>query len=280
MEDDASFVAGHPPERHTVAIDGTRLSYLQWGRAGTPLVLLHGITSDARVWWRVAPAFAAQGFVVRAFDLPGHGLSDTVDVHRIDQLAMLLDRAIAGIEPGAIDLIGHSWGGAISLALAALVRPQRVRRAALLDPAVRMDPAHGASVIDRYALGIGDAVAVSQARLRAENPLWHDADVYWKALALAHCRRSAVEGLFTGSGQWDLAPWFAQLAVPTLLLLAEADHTVVPADALAQIHAAAATRPIRVRTAAGATHQMQRVAFDAVMAELVPWQLAATPDLP
>jgi len=277
VEYDESFDAGHPPERHVVAIDGTQLSYLQWGRVGTPMFLLHGITSDARVWWRVAPTFAAQGFAVRAFDLPGHGLSDVVDMHRIDWLAALLDRAIAAIAPGAVDLIGHSWGGAISLALAA-ARPQRVRRATLLDPAVRMDPAHGATVIDRYAAGIGDSLAANQARLRAENPQWHAADVYWKALALAHCRRSAVEGLFIGSGQWELTPYFDALRVSTLLLLAEPEHTVVPADVLEQIRAAAVARPIRIRTAAGATHQMQRVAFDSVMAELLPWHTAAAAD--
>ncbi len=41
-----------------------------------PLALLvHGVTSSSRTWWRVAPALAGRGFRVLAVDLRGHGAS-------------------------------------------------------------------------------------------------------------------------------------------------------------------------------------------------------------
>ena len=39
------------------------LSYLEWGSRGKPAaVLLHGITSNAQAWWRVAPALIERDF--------------------------------------------------------------------------------------------------------------------------------------------------------------------------------------------------------------------------
>ena len=38
-------------------------------------MLLHGITSNAQAWWRVAPRLVGLGFRVVAFDMPGHGHS-------------------------------------------------------------------------------------------------------------------------------------------------------------------------------------------------------------
>jgi pimeloyl-ACP methyl ester carboxylesterase len=38
-------------------------------------VLIHGVTSSSRTWWRVGPALAHRGFRVVAVDLRGHGAS-------------------------------------------------------------------------------------------------------------------------------------------------------------------------------------------------------------
>src|SRR5512132_1788955 len=46
-----------------------------WGEdGGRPLALLvHGITSSSRSWWRLGPALAERGYAVLAVDLRGHG---------------------------------------------------------------------------------------------------------------------------------------------------------------------------------------------------------------
>jgi pimeloyl-ACP methyl ester carboxylesterase len=43
--------------------------------SGPLAVLVHGVTSSSRTWWRVGPALARRGFRVLAVDLRGHGAS-------------------------------------------------------------------------------------------------------------------------------------------------------------------------------------------------------------
>ena len=86
-------VGGLEPSRGQVQAGGMTFSYLEWGGSGAPLLLLHGITSSARGWWRVAPELVALGYHVYALDMPGHGQSQLIDVHRIDQIA---DRIASG----------------------------------------------------------------------------------------------------------------------------------------------------------------------------------------
>jgi lipase len=101
---------------------------------GRPLVVLHGITGHGGRWRLFAQRQLAD-FRVLAPDLRGHGDSTrlppwTLEQHAADVLDVLdmhgLDRA---------PLVGHSYGGAIALRVAA-VAPERVERLALLDPAI------------------------------------------------------------------------------------------------------------------------------------------------
>ena len=60
----------------TVEAAGIPFSALAWGDAGDrPLILIHGVTASAAIWWRVGPRLAAAGRRVVAVDLPGHGLT-------------------------------------------------------------------------------------------------------------------------------------------------------------------------------------------------------------
>src|SRR5688572_27145533 len=65
-----------PPAGEPGLVDaaGTTWPTLAWGRPDDPPVLLvHGVTSNAGIWWRVGPAIAAAGRHVVAVDMPGHG---------------------------------------------------------------------------------------------------------------------------------------------------------------------------------------------------------------
>ena len=110
--------AGVEPRRHTLQAGGRRISALEWGGAGQAVLLLHGITSSARTWWRTGATLAQRGYHVYALDLPGHGQSDETDDHRIEALAGLVSEAVAPLGLERPHLIGHSWGGAVALALA------------------------------------------------------------------------------------------------------------------------------------------------------------------
>lgn len=101
---------------------------------GTPLLAVHGITSHGLRFRRLAEQAWPQRRTI-AVDLRGHGRSTSdgpwsIDRH-IDDLIQTLDAL--GLDE--IDVVGHSYGGAISLGL--LVRaPHRVRSLVMLDPAL------------------------------------------------------------------------------------------------------------------------------------------------
>jgi len=104
---------------------GARLHYLEWRPAesdGHPpepgLFLLHGLSSNARVWTRVARLLAARRIV--ALDQRSHGPSDSPDSgYALKDLVADAAHAIRELGLGRPLVAGHSWGAATALSLAA-----------------------------------------------------------------------------------------------------------------------------------------------------------------
>lgn len=105
---------------------GLALNTVQWSspqtHSGTPLVLVHGLASNARLWDGPAQALVDLGHPVIAIDQRGHGHSDKTesgyDMATItDDLATLLEdlRADGWDRPV---VIGQSWGGNVVIELA------------------------------------------------------------------------------------------------------------------------------------------------------------------
>jgi pimeloyl-ACP methyl ester carboxylesterase len=261
------------PERRFIDLGTTRLAHYVWGVGKHDMLLLHGITSNAALWWRVAPTLAEQGYRVHAIDMPGHGASGETHDHRIAAIAAMVGEASAALGLRDLVLIGHSWGGATALALASGEHPARhqLRAVALLDPALGMNPEIGARLLGHYTAGLGEPAESCREELRAEYPAWAEGDIYWKSLALQDCRRSAVEGLFVRSGNWSLIARISEVQVPLLMLLADDQHTVVPASARAEVADAVSAIGGELRSITGASHSLHRDAFAATMDVLTTW---------
>ncbi|WP_424185227.1 alpha/beta fold hydrolase [Actinokineospora sp. G85] len=112
-----------------------------------PVVLLHGLGSNASTWDKTASALADAGHTAIALDARGHGDSlpataYTLDLMTADLLAFLDRRGLP-----QVDLVGHSMGGAVAHLLAAR-HPTRVRRLVIEDmappPHTPPDPPHDA----------------------------------------------------------------------------------------------------------------------------------------
>lgn len=107
---------------------GISLAALEWSRPEahrTPLLLIHGLASNKRLWDGAARLFASQGHHVVALDLRGHGLSDApengYDIARVaDDIMEVVDQ-LAADEPqwSRPVLVGQSWGGNIVVDAAA-----------------------------------------------------------------------------------------------------------------------------------------------------------------
>jgi pimeloyl-ACP methyl ester carboxylesterase len=267
------------PSLEFLDLDGFRLAYREWGAPDAPrtVVLIHGITSSSLSWVRVAPVLG-QRYRVIAVDLKGHGDSGQPPsgYHLAEQgqeVAALCTHL--GLREATV--IGHSWGGAIALILATSTAV--VARLVLEDPAIGLrdaDREQRANVEAGYAAMVGVERDEAERAARANLALgWSEADVAGKVDAAMKGSRAAVLAVFNENRPWDLRDRVAQLACPTLLLVAATDKGgIVDADARAL---AAANPHVQTVEVPGADHNIHRGRFDAFMAQVEPF-LAASGD--
>jgi pimeloyl-ACP methyl ester carboxylesterase len=104
-----------PYESREVDVEGARIAYRAWGKAGAaPVVLVHGGAAHAGWWDTTAPYLAADHRVI-AIDLSGHGDSDRRKSYAITTWANEV-MAVAGAESDLVPVIfGHSMGGFVAL---------------------------------------------------------------------------------------------------------------------------------------------------------------------
>ena len=199
-----------------------------WGPEDAPqVVCAHGVTGHGLRFRRLGEELSGS-FRVRSLDLRGHGRSGwdepwTIEAH-VDDLAETAD--------GPADWIGHSFGGRLVVELTAR-RPELVRRAVLLDPALWVPPDFAAARAEEQLAGpsFGSPEEALEARATGAGLGW-----------LAHTPREALEEeiaehlVQSPDGRWRnryspeavAAAWhgmateppaFDRLRVPTLLLL-------------------------------------------------------------
>ena len=112
------------------------IHYLAQGE-GKPILLIHGMTGSLHDWDSLVPTLASLGYRAVAPDLPGHGKSvipENPAFYTAENVLLALENWLISLKdsPPYI-LIGHSFGGYLSLSLA-LKHPERVRAMVLIDP--------------------------------------------------------------------------------------------------------------------------------------------------
>lgn len=100
--------------------------------AGTPVVLIHGFASDSKSWSPLAAHLKGRPLI--HIDLPGHGNSPALRVDNFPDMVRVVRRAFDDLGIEKVDLIGHSLGGALALAVAD-TRPKSVCSLSLIAPA-------------------------------------------------------------------------------------------------------------------------------------------------
>jgi 3-oxoadipate enol-lactonase len=116
----------------TLTLDGTDLYYEDDG-AGVPVLLVHGMGLDSRMWIDQVEALGSECRMIRP-DLRGFGRSPRdplIPYSHTDDLVALLD--YVGIDD--VVLVGLSMGGMVALELV-LAHPDRIRSLVLLDSVV------------------------------------------------------------------------------------------------------------------------------------------------
>jgi pimeloyl-ACP methyl ester carboxylesterase len=261
----AAAMTGATPDagrRVVTTAAGVPFSAIVWGEASAPpVVLIHGVTASAAIWWRIGPALAATGRCVTAVDLPGHGRTGHWAGHyrfrdnAADVAAWLHAADLA--TPGT-QIVGHSWGAMTAAALPiAGIRPATL---VLLDP-----PAIPLAVIGQMANEASGQVQAdveaAVATMASANPTWSDGDVRAKVEALAQLDVDAARSIVLDNGDWDGG--LADLAdpsaagIPTWVIRGEESSGSLLPDALVPVYAGR-IGPDHVLTLAGAPHAPQR----------------------
>jgi 3-oxoadipate enol-lactonase len=127
----------------TTAKDGTRLAYRVDGEAAPggaprPVILVqHGLGFRGEAWGAWLPTLLGAGFRVIRPDWRGHGASGPMAAGKAWSTDQMLDDMEAVLDAqgvGPCHLLGESWGGTMSLALASRLG-KRVRSLAVVSTA-------------------------------------------------------------------------------------------------------------------------------------------------
>jgi lipase len=146
----------------------------RYGPTRPPQILaVHGLTGHGRRWHTLVTRHLPE-FAVIAPDLIGHGRSPwaapwSIDAN-VDALAGLLDADA----DGSVVVVGHSFGGAVALNLAA-ARPDLVAALVLLDPAVGLDGGWMRDIADEM-FASPDYTDREEARADKANGSWGEVD--------------------------------------------------------------------------------------------------------
>ena len=101
-------------------LNGMKFHYVDWGGEGRPIVLLHGLASNSRIWDMVAPILS-RSYRVVALDQRGHGDTDKPDHgYEFSSVVNDLDSFIANMGFENPIIAGHSWGGDVALEYAVI----------------------------------------------------------------------------------------------------------------------------------------------------------------
>ncbi|GEB50050.1 alpha/beta fold hydrolase [Streptomyces cacaoi] len=234
---------------------------------GTPVVLLHGVGLDRRMWDRCRPALAAR-HRVRAVDLRGHGASPAAAPGL--GLTELADDVLKVSERPA-HLVGFSLGALVAAAVA-LREPSAVASLTLVSSVARRSARERESVLRRLHTAREDFTAAADAaverwfapRWRAEEPQLADSV---RATLLGQDRASylACYEVFARADA-ELWPRLGAVAAPTLAVTGSEDPGSTP---LMTRRLADAVPGARYALIEGARHLLPLEAPEALTNEII-----------
>ena len=204
---DVLAVIDQPPPStdRTISADGIPFFVRTWGDPGAPpLLLLHGVTSSSRCWWRVGPALAVSlGRYVVAPDQAGHGLTGHWNggvAFRDNAVSVRSFVEAAALPPAGLRVVGHSWGGMTAAWLPSVGVVPEVT--VLLDPPA-VPLAVLSSMLDDPIERPYDDLTEAIRAIGTLNPTWPFGDVLAKAESLTQFDVAAVRAVLTENGDWD-----------------------------------------------------------------------------
>jgi pimeloyl-ACP methyl ester carboxylesterase len=262
-----------PASQRRIPVGSIKLSLVEYGTAGSPLILLHGIGSRGVSWWPVIDTLAAH-FRLIVPDLRGHGDSDKpASGYQFTDYAGDLAALIDELKLTRPLILGHSLGGIVTLAWA-IFHPDRAERIALADVALR-GGSRAAPLFDDWLALASMTVDDAAAHYRREHPEWTEEECRRRAVSIT----STTPAVFTELRDSSIADTggdgialLAAIRSPVLLVRGdpETGSMVVPDDA----ERFAATLPdARLAHIPGGSHSLHRENTNAFLDVVLPFLL-------
>jgi len=139
-----------------LSYQGNRIGFDEYGSGERPIVLIHGLLMNRRMFARLGPALAERGNRAICVDLLGHGGSDQPDDLRLYSMPLFAEQVVAlldhlGLEKAVIG--GTSLGANVGLELA-VRHPERVEALFVEMPVLENALAAVAAVFAPVLLGL------------------------------------------------------------------------------------------------------------------------------
>ena len=235
------MTGGGPSDAQRIDTPLGAIGYRQAGTlAHTQRVLLHGIGSGSASWAAQLAAVEPHQPGLLAWDAPGYGESDGLNLadaawptatHYATRLWAWLD-ALGLTQP--LTLVGHSLG-ALMVARAAVLQPQRVAALVLLAPAqghARLDAAQRERLLHDRLAALANLGPAGMAQQRGAAMLTPDAPT--ELVAMVQAVMAQIQSLgYTHAARMlsggDLLADLAQLRCPVRVASGSADRITPPA---------------------------------------------------
>jgi len=212
------------------------LAYTESASAGTPLVLLHGFPFDARMWDDQLRSLSDVAHVI-APDLRGFGRSTSTDPFTMESQADDVHALLQSIGCLPCILAGMSMGGYIALAHIKKYA-QDVRALVLIDSKAAADDAEGKRARDQMielarAQGAKAVADKTQPKLiAADTPVKRPQVLPRMREMMEQCPPLTVQHAMAAMrDRPDHTATLATIAVPTLIIVGEADAVTPPSVA-------------------------------------------------
>jgi 3-oxoadipate enol-lactonase len=192
--------------------------------AGVPIVLVHALSMDGRMWRDVFSQIAATGVRVIAYDLRGHGHARGAPLTRdLEHLCSDLELLLDALRIDKADICGASYGGAVAQYFA-LDYPDRTRSLSVLATAGKATPVLATRADRAEQDGMDSLVAESIIRWFLTETIAEDT---WCVRYARGCvRRARVEdwaAAWRAMARLDCLERLPALKVPVLVLSGRQD---------------------------------------------------------
>jgi pimeloyl-ACP methyl ester carboxylesterase len=219
---------------------GVALAVVERG-AGPPVLLVHGIASDAEAMAPVAEALAGEARVI-VYDRRGYGGSGAPDPYRATTVEEQAEDAAAllrALDAGPALVCGDGFGGLVALDLAKRHRAL-VRAVVLANPPLFMFVPAATEQLAAQRAVLEEAVRAGGPEAGVE--AWLGGRVAGEALARARAAHRAFFADYAGLASWPASRRdLRALDLPAVVLTGpwSPPHIVAAADALAELMPAA-----------------------------------------